>query len=287
MLYNGILEAGFSVIEAGSFFSPKAVPQMADTDELFRRIKSAEHKVAEREARTLLIDGVEVRALVANLKGVERAVNCGCKKIKLNVSACMEHNMANLNRTPAETVTGFKECVDKAAENNVLVSGSIAMAFGSQWIKEIPAADISEIVDAYLAVGINEISLSDTSGMAYPLQVYELYKNMSESYPNVTWWLHFHDTRGMGLANVLAGMQAGATRFDVSFAGLGGCPFVPGASGNISSEDTVHMLNEMQINTGVDLGKVINIGKQAAQLAGREPDSRIQRAGASSGLHPA
>jgi len=268
-LLKDIIDAGFPVIEVGSFMSPKAVPQMADTDELFRG---------------LVNQGAEFRALIANAKGVERAAACGCKKVKLNVSASVSHNLANLNKTPAESVAGFAECVEVALANNVGVSGSISMPFGSPWDREIPVSDIKDIVDSYLAVGIDEISLSDTSGMAYPTQVYDICTRMQEDYPNVTWWLHFHNTRGMALANIVMAMSAGITRFDSAFAGVGGCPFVPGAAGNISSEDLLHMCDEMGIATGVSLDKSIAIGKRLQELIGRTTDSYIQRAGKSKSL---
>ena len=181
-LIEGAAEAGFSVIEAGSFFSPKAVPQMADTDEVFRRLRP----------RT----GVEYRALAGNLKGVERAAACGCKKLKLNVSASRAHNLANLNRTPAETVAGFAPCSQAARAAGMEISGSISMAFGSPWDREISQSDVKEIVDAYLSVGIREISLSDTSGQANPVQVFRLCTEMARTYPQVTWWLHFHRIPG-------------------------------------------------------------------------------------------
>lgn len=212
-LIEQMIGAGFKVIEVGSFVSPKAVPQMANTDDVFLTL-------GQRE-------GVQLRALIANERGVDRAVACGCSKVKLNVSASKAHNLANLNRTPQESVAGFKACVEKAEANGIEVSGSISMAFGSPWDRKIPVEDVKDIVRAYLAVGVTEISLSDASGMAYPSKVYEMCTQMKREFPKVTWWLHFHNTRGLGVANILAGMRAGVTRFDTSFAGVGGCPFVP------------------------------------------------------------
>lgn len=142
---------------------------MANTDEVFKKL--------------YMKDGVEYRALVANLKGVERAAACGCKKVKLNVSASRAHNLANLNRTPEESVGGFKGCVDAALSNGLGVSGSISMPFGSPWEHEIPVPDVKAIVDAYFNVGIKEVSLSDASGMAMPTQVYSLCTEMEKSYP--------------------------------------------------------------------------------------------------------
>lgn len=269
-LIDAMSEAGIPVIEVGSFVSPKAVPQMADTDAVFRGIRKK--------------DGVEYRALIANAKGVERAALCGCKKVKLNVSASTAHNLANLNRTPSETAAGFADCVKLAKEHGMEVSGSISMAFGSPWDKEIPLQDVKDIVEAYLAVGITEISLSDASGMAYPSQVYEMCEEMKREYPQVSWWLHFHNTRGLGIANILSGMAAGFTQYDASFAGVGGCPFVPGAAGNVTTEDVLHMWDEMKVETGVDLDQVLEISRKITALLGHTSDSYLLRAGKASEL---
>lgn len=264
-LIEAVADAGFPVIEVGSFVHPKAVPQMADTDEVFRRLRRK--------------PGVQYRALIANLKGVERAAGCGCTKVKLNVSASKAHNIANLNRAPAETVAGFQGCADAARAAGMEISGSISMAFGSPWDREIPLSDVKEIVDAYLAVGVTEISLSDASGQAYPTQVYQICTEMARSYPQVTWWLHFHNTRGLAIANILAAMEAGMAQFDGSFGGLGGCPFVPGAAGNISTEDVLNMCDESGIQTGVDIVKVMELSRQMKELLGHDLDSYILRAG--------
>ncbi len=269
-LADAMTDAGFPVIEIGSFVSPKAVPQMANTDDVFRGIRKK--------------DGVEYRALIANARGVDRAVACGCTKVKLNVSASVAHNLANLNCTPAESVAGFAECVRKAEDAGIGISGSISMAFGSPWDREIPMKDVKDIVEAYLSVGIDEISLSDASGMAYPTQVYDMCSEMKCSYPNVSWWLHFHNTRGLGIANILAGMQAGMTQYDASFAGVGGCPFVPGAAGNVATEDALHMCDEMNVQTGIDLDRAMNISRRVVELVGHSTDSYLLRAGKSKDL---
>lgn len=269
-LIDKLSDAGYKVIEVGSFVSPKAVPQMASTDEVFKKIQKKE--------------GVEYRALVANLKGVERAIACGCKKVKLNVSASRKHNLANLNMTPEESVSKFKECVDLAISNGLGISGSISMPFGSPWEHKIPVEDVKKIIESYLNVGITEISLSDASGMAVPNQVYKLCTELKETYPEVKWILHFHNTRGAGNANVLAGIQAGITWFDSSFGGLGGCPFVPGAAGNVISEDLIHMLEEMGIDTGIDLDKAIAVSRRVQDIVGHSLPGYILRAGKSSDL---
>ena len=262
-LLRGVVEAGMPVVEVGSFMSPKAVPQMADTDEVFRQIPPPSPPQSQ----------IEFRALIANVKGVERAGACNCGKVKLNVSASRAHNLANLNMTPEKSVAGFSGCAQAAQSAGIALSGSIAMVFGSPWEQEIPVCDIEAIVDAYLAMGVTEISLSDSSGMAVPDQVYRIGVAMRTKYPDVDWWMHFHNTRGTGIANLLAAMQAGMTRFDTSFAGLGGCPFVPGAAGNIATEDVLYLCERMGIETGIDFDKALAVAGRVVEIIGHPTDS--------------
>lgn len=264
-LLRGLIDAGFQVIEVGSFMHPKAVPQMADTDEVYKAIGA--------------VPGVELRALIPNLRGVKRAVDCGCKKVKLNVSASRQHNLKNLNMTPEQSVAGFADCVKESQANGIAISGSISMPFASPWEGRTPVADVDAIIEAYIKVGITEISLSDASGMAVPNQVYQLCAHVREKYPEATWWLHFHNTRGLAMANITAAMEAGMTQFDSSFGGLGGCPFVPGAAGNISTEDVLNMCDEMDIKTGVDILKVMELSRKMKELLGHDMESYILRAG--------
>ena len=224
-LLRGLIEAGFSVIEVGSFMHPKAVPQMADTDEVYRAVGA--------------VPGVELRALIPNLRGVQRAAACGCKKVKLNVSASRQHNLKNLNMTPEESVAGFADCVRAAGESGIAISGSISMPFASPWEGRIPVSDVEAIVG----------------------------------------WLHFHNTRGLAMANIMAAMEAGMTRFDSSFGGLGGCPFVPGAAGNISTEDVLNFCEESGIATGIDLEQVMELSRSLRRLLGHDLDSYVLRAG--------
>lgn len=264
-LLRGLIDAGFKVIEVGSFMHPKAVPQMADTDEVYKAVGE--------------VPGVELRALIPNLRGVKRAVDCGCKKVKLNVSASRQHNLKNLNMTPEQSVAGFADCVRAANDNGIAISGSISMPFASPWEGRIPLADVEAIIEAYLKVGITEISLSDASGMAVPNHVYRLCAHVREKYPQVSWWLHFHNTRGLAMANITAAMEAGMTQFDSSFGGLGGCPFVPGAAGNISTEDVLNLCEEMDIQTGVDIVKVMELSRKLKTMLNHDLESYILRAG--------
>ena len=269
-MLRGLIDAKFPVIEVGSFMHPRAVPQMANTDEVFKAIGD--------------VPGVELRALIPNLRGIQRAIDCGCKKVKLNVSASRQHNLKNLNMTPEESVAGFASCVDAAVENGIAISGSISMPFASPWEGRITEEDVDAIIEAYLKVGITEISLSDTSGMAVPNQVYNLCCHIKEKYPQATWWLHFHNTRGLAMANIMAAMEAGMDRFDSSFGGLGGCPFVPGAAGNISTEDVLHLCEESGIATGIDITKVIELSRKLKELLNHDMDRYILRAGRSCDL---
>lgn len=264
-LLNAAVASGIKIIEVGSFVHPKAVPAMADTDKLVERIQK--------------VDGVEYRALVANLKGVERAYAAGLTKVKLTVSASEAHCINNFNKTPVEMIADFASCVEFIRVNGMEVSGAISTSFGCPFQGKVPVAQVENAVRGFLKLGITELSLSDTTGMANPRQVYELGSHMIETFPQVSWVMHFHNTRDMALANIVAGIEAGIRTFDGAFAGLGGCPFAPGASGNVATEDVVHMLHEMGIDTGVDLLKAMETARLAAGLVGHEAASTVLKAG--------
>lgn len=270
-LIEALADAGHTVIEVGSFMHPAKVPAMANTDEVFQLLRQR--------------SGVEYRAMVPNLRGVERAIACGCKKIRMSVSASRAHNLANFNCAPEDTVSGFADICQKAGDHQMEAAGGIMMAFGSPWEAEIPPDDIRTLVETYLSLGIREISLADSAGLAAPDKIYQVCSMLRGQYPQVERWvLHLHNTRGMGMANLLAGIKAGFTHFDTSFAGLGGCPFIPGAAGNLSTEDALHMLDLMEVETGIDLDRVIGLGKQVAEMVGHRADSYVLRAGKSKDL---
>ena len=269
-LIDGAAEAGVPIIEVGSFVSPKAIPQMADTDAVVKAIKK--------------VPGVEYRCLVANKKGVERAVEAGVMKVKLTLSASESHAKANLNKTIEDLLDGFCDCAAYARENGLDVSGAISTAFGCPFEGDIPVSRLVQIAERFAGLGIEELSLSDTTGMANPRQVYDTVSMMLDRFPDIRWFLHFHNTRGMALANIAAGMNAGVIRYDASLAGLGGCPFAPGASGNVSTEDVLNMLDDMGIETGVDIDKIIALGKELQGWIGHCADSAVLRAGRKSNL---
>lgn len=264
-LLDAVVASGIKVIEIGSFVHPKAVPQMADTGELAKRMKR--------------VDGVEYRVLVPNLKGLERAHDAGLTKAKLTVSVSESHCMANFNQSPLRMMEGFKPCAEFAAKHGIVISGAMSSAWGCAWEGKIPTPQIEKITRAFLDLGITELSLSDATGMASPRHLYEMGSYLKKAFPQVTWVLHLHNTRGMALACATAALLAGITTFDGAFAGFGGCNFIPGAAGNVSTEDLVHMLHEMNVDTGIDLSKAMETGRLAQRLLEREGGSYVLRAG--------
>lgn len=207
---DNIQNAGIKIIEVGSFVNPKAVPQMADTEEVFSKTKK--------------MDGVEYRALVLNARGLDRALQCGIKKVKFTLSASRSHQIENANHAVEDIFKKLSELSDIASQNHVVLSGAVSTAFGCPFEGVVSLEKILSVVERFVEAGITEISLSDTTGMANPRQVHRTCLEMRERFPSVLWSLHFHNTRGMGLANVLAGMEAGVTRFDASLAGWAAVP---------------------------------------------------------------
>lgn len=264
-LINSAIDAGYKIIEVGSFVHLRAIPALADTDEVFKMINKKEN--------------IEFRVLITNLKGVERAIKVGVKKVKLTVSASESHNISNFNKKPEETIKGFKECCELARKNGIVVSGAISTSFGCPFEGDISINAIDKIIGEFIKLNILEISLSDTTGMANPKDVYEKCLYVKEKYPQIKWNLHFHNTRDMGLTNIISAMDAGMTNFDASFSGLGDCPYAPGASGNVCSEDIVQMLEEMGIDTGINLDKAIVLAKKVAKLVGHKTESYMIKAG--------
>lgn len=268
LIIEGLEQAGHKNIQIGSFVHPKAVPQMKNTDEVFQQMN--------RKA------GVEYSAApIPNLRALDRGIACGCDTMRLAVSVSRAHNMKNYNCLPTDTIRGFREIINKALDNRVKLGAGLMMAFGSPWEGEIPISLIEEMIDVFIDYGLtNEINLSDTSGMAVPTRVYQTCVHLKERYPQVeNWTLHLHNTRGTGLTNMFAGMQAGVSRFETAFAGFGGCPFVPNAAGNISTEDAVHMLQEMGIETGIDIDKQIQLSQTVERMVGLKGESFVMRAG--------
>ncbi|MGU9808710.1 hydroxymethylglutaryl-CoA lyase [Pseudomonas sp. Larv2_ips] len=271
-LINQLSLAGFSRIEAGSFVSPKAIPALRDGEQVFQGI-----------ARN---PGVIYVALIPNLKGAQRAIESRADELNLVMSASQTHNLANMRMRCEASLAAFKDIVSFAADYPVRLNGSIATTFGCPFEGKIDEDRVLHIVDAYRELGIQGITLADTTGMANPRQVERLVKRVLQHVPASDLTLHFHNTRGLGLCNVLAAYEAGARRFDAALGGLGGCPFAPGASGNICTEDLVNLCDEVGIHTGIDLPHLLHMSRQLPALLGHELPGQVAKAGRNGDLHP-
>ncbi|SAL12048.1 hydroxymethylglutaryl-CoA lyase [Caballeronia turbans] len=273
-LIDGLSACGFTRIEAGSFVSPKAIPALRDGDAVFNGIR--------REK------GVIYVALVPNVKGAERALAAHADELNLVMSASQTHNRANMRMSCEASLAGFGDVVRlvQRAGSTVSLNATVATAFGCPFEGRIDEDRVVSIARAYREMGIDGITLADTTGMANPRQVARLVARVLDDMPATHLTLHFHNTRGLGLANVLAAYEAGARRFDAALGGLGGCPFAPGASGNICTEDLVNMCEEMGIPTGVDLQKLIALSRTLPALVGHDVPGQVAKAGRNCDLHP-
>ncbi|WP_325917878.1 hydroxymethylglutaryl-CoA lyase [Pseudomonas frederiksbergensis] len=271
-LINELSSCGFSRIEAGSFVSPKAIPALRDGEQVFQGIK--------RHA------GVIYVALIPNLKGAQRAIQANADELNLVLSASQSHNQANMRMTREQSLAAFDEVVSLARDSTVRLNGTVATTFGCPFEGHIDEDVVMRLVEAYLELGVQGITLADTTGMANPRQVYRLVQRLLGRLPASAITLHFHNTRGLGLSNVLAAYEAGARRFDASLGGLGGCPFAPGASGNICTEDLVNLCDEMGITTGIDLQKLLTLSRTLPSLLGHDLPGQVVKAGRNCDLHP-
>ncbi|MDR5768629.1 MULTISPECIES: hydroxymethylglutaryl-CoA lyase [unclassified Caballeronia] len=271
-LIDALSACGFSRIEAGSFVSPKAIPALRDGDAVFNGIRRGR--------------GVIYVALVPNVKGAERALAAGADELNLVMSASETHNRANMRMSCESSLAGFGDVV-RLASGKASLNATVATAFGCPFEGRIDEERVVSIARTYREMGIDGITLADTTGMANPRQVARLVARVLEHVPAADLTLHFHNTRGLGLANVLAAYDTGARRFDAALGGLGGCPFAPGASGNICTEDLVNMCDEMSIPTGIDLPRLIALSRTLPALVGHEVSGQVAKAGRNCDLHPA
>lgn len=263
--------AGFSRIEAGSFVSPKAIPALRDGEEVFRGITRC--------------PSVVYVALIPNVKGAQRALAARADELNLVLSASQSHNRANMRMSREQSLAGFAEVVELARGTSVSLNGTVATTFGCPFEGRIDEKVVLGLVDAYQRLGLQGVTLADTTGMANPRQVYGLVRRVLEQLPADALTLHFHNTRGLGLSNVLAAYEAGARRFDAALGGLGGCPFAPGASGNICTEDLVNLCEEMGIATGLDLPRLLDLSRTLPALLGHEMPGQVAKAGRNRDLH--
>lgn len=269
-IINKLQECGFKQIEVTSFVHPKAVPQMQDADEVLKQIRRK--------------DGVLLRALVPNLRGLERAIAANVGKVKLMLSATDAHSLYNANAPTMEAMDKFEPLVERAEEENVKVSGSIAVSFGCPYEGDVPINRLLQICDRYEKMGVKDISLADTTGMAHPVLVKRVVASLKEAKPDFHFSLHLHNTRGMAFANAVAGLEEGIVDFDSSAGGIGGCPYAPNASGNIASEDLIHGFEEMGIRTNIDLDAVMKVAREIAEQFPEHSDSFLLKAGKSKDL---
>ncbi|HVL64175.1 MAG TPA: hydroxymethylglutaryl-CoA lyase [Actinomycetota bacterium] len=264
-LIDALSETGLAFIEAVSFVSPKAIPNMADAREVWEGI--------DRKP------GVFYSALVPNRRGAETAVECGVDGIQVFIAATDSYNLKNVNRTVKESLPNVKEVVDVASAAGIPVEGTISTAFGCPYEGDVPPERVVEVSRWVMDCGISTISYGDTTGMATPRRVGDLIEAIRGSLPDLGLNMHFHDTRGTGLANVLTALELGVDYFDASIGGMGGSPYAEGATGNIATEDLVHMLEDMGIGTGVDLARLIEAGRLAQTFIQGELPGKVLRAG--------
>jgi hydroxymethylglutaryl-CoA lyase len=261
-------EAGIREIEVGSFVPPKLLPQLADTAELVAFAKT--------------LPGLCVSVLVPNLKGAERAMDSGADWMLLPLSVSHAHSLANLRKAPDDVVTEIAAMVQARRDrgSHIRIEVGMSTAFGCTLQGQVAVDEVLRLLKAVLALGVDRVGLADTVGYADPRQVGELFAKAREVAGDRLACGHFHDTRGLGLANVMAALQAGETRFDACLAGIGGCPHAPGASGNVATEDLAYLMASMGIETGIDFGKLMALRDQVAQwLAGECLHGSIAQAG--------
>jgi hydroxymethylglutaryl-CoA lyase len=263
---------GVAKIEATSFVSPKAIPNLRDAEAVMAGI----HRNP----------AVTYVALVPNARGAERALGADVDEIVLVISVSETHNRANVRRSVAESFAGFGEVFDIMRGHRQTVAGALATSFGCPFEGVIPERQVEDAVARYVDLGVDSVTLADTTGMANPRQVEALVKRVRKRWPDLDLALHFHNTRGMGLANVVAGIAAGVTHYEGCLGGLGGCPFAPGATGNICTEDLVHMLQSMGYETGVDLDALLAASRRLGQIVAHELPGQVVKAGKSTDLHP-
>ena len=261
---DALIGAGLPVVEIGAFVSPKWVPQMAGSDEVARRVGRR--------------PGVRTPVLVPNRKGFEAARDAGLREIAVFTAASETFNLKNINASIDESFRRFEEFVPEARREGMWVRGYVSTCFGCPYEGKVEPGKVVEVARRLLEAGIDEVSIGDTIGVAVPTQVHDVMGRLKGALPPASLAVHFHDTRGTALANVLAALEQGIAIVDSSAGGLGGCPYAPGASGNLASEDLLYMLHGMGIETGVDLAKVTAASRALASRLGRVLPSRYLQA---------
>ena len=271
-LVDALSDAGLAKIEVTAFVSPQAIPALRDAEVVLREIRR--------------VPGVVYGALVPNVRGAERAIESQADELNLVMSASETHNLANLRMTRTQSYAALGAVAQAARGTRASLNVSLSCCFGCPMEGEVPEATVLGWCERFVGeLGARGVTLCDTTGMAYPPQVAALVRAFRARWPGTELTLHFHNTRGLGLANVLAALDAGAERFDASIGGLGGCPYAPGATGNVCSEEVVHALELMGWATGVDLARLIDAAKRLPALVGHDVPSQIVKAGRRLDLH--
>ncbi len=269
---NRLSASGYAKIEATSFTSPKAIPALRDAEIVMHEI--------ERNP------DVVYTVLVPNVRGAQRALECKVDEVNLVMSVSETHNRANLRMTREQSFEQLSDVVNAVRGSRVAINVSLSTVFGCPMEGDINAFEVFELVGRFAALGVDGVTLCDTTGMAYPTQVGKIGREVRKLFPALTTTMHFHNTRGMALANTLTAIEAGIDRFDASLGGLGGCPYAPGASGNVCTEELVHMLELMGYDTGVDLGAILGVSATLPALVGHDIPSQLLKAGPRLTLHP-
>jgi hydroxymethylglutaryl-CoA lyase len=264
-LIDRLGRTGVGRIEAVSFVRADAIPQMADADEVW--------------AGVTRVPSVRYSALAPNLRGARRALDAGFTEVEVVVSASDTHNRKNVNRGTAESLDEIAVVIAEAHERGATCQVIVSTAWGCPYEGDVPVERVLGVAGRAVADGADSVSFGDTTGMATPRRVRDLVGGFRSRHPGMPLNLHFHNTRGTGLANVLAALELGVDDFDASVGGLGGCPYAPGATGNIATEELVHMVEDMGVATGVDLDAMIGAAAEAERIVGRELPSQVLRAG--------
>lgn len=270
-LIDGLSQCGFAKIEVTSFTSPKAIPMLRDAEEVMGKIQR--------------IPGVEYTVLVPNLRGAERALESRADEFNLVMSTSETHNLANLRMGREQSFSGLAEVI-RFVDGKIPINVSLSTAFGCPMEGDVPQVVVEQFVQRFADLGVRGVTICDTTGMAHPVQVAKMASDLQQKFSDLQLTFHFHNTRGMGLANVLAAVQAGIVRFDGSLGGLGGCPYAPGASGNISSEDAIHMLDAMGYETGIDIPRLLKLARELPKIVGHSVPGQVAKAGSICDLHP-
>lgn len=266
---NLLSDTGLSYIEVTSFVHPKWIPALSDSNEVMKQINRK--------------DGILYAALVPNLKGFERALDCNVDEIALFISASEKHNKSNLNASISESLKNLKEVAASANQNSLPMRGYISSVFGSPFEDEVPLSNVKMIIDHFLQMGVREISLGDTTGVANPVQVKTILTDLLKDYSPNLFAMHFHDTYGRALANILISLEMGITKYDSSTGGLGGCPYAPGASGNVATNDLINFFHAMGIKTDIDEEKLFKATIYIEKVLEKSLPSRVFAAQAANG----